>query len=228
MGVSAGLVGAGRSPLVNSNMSNLKMNRTVLLFMAVLSLSACQAKQPKQVAAAPAPVATSEAAVPSPAPAPVVESVVARSVEAPVAEVAPAPVVVAIAPVAETKPAAVVTPQPVAAPKLITPSAIAKSAAPTVPAVPKVATPAVSDADGIALAKKRNCFACHLVDKKVVGPAWKDVAAKYRGDAAAQARMEAKIGKGGSGAWGSMAMPPQPQVTAEERSILARFILNLK
>jgi cytochrome c len=67
-----------------------------------------------------------------------------------------------------------------------------------------------------------------MIDKKVVGPAWKDVAAKYRGDAGAQARMEAKIGKGGSGAWGSMAMPAQPQVTAEERVLLARFILNLK
>jgi cytochrome c len=98
----------------------------------------------------------------------------------------------------------------------------------TEPVAPKVVAAAVSDADGIALAKKRNCFACHLVDKKVVGPAWKDVAAKYRGDAGAQARMETKIGKGGSGAWGSMAMPPQPQVTPEERAVLARFILNLK
>ena len=206
------------------------MNRIVLLSMAVLALSACQAKKPKEVAVAPAPVATTVAVVPAPAPVPVVESVVVKPVEHPVLEAAPVPVVVAIAPVAEPKPAAVVTPQPVVAPVAAPKPApvIVKPAVPAVPAAPKVVTSAVSDADGIALAKKRNCFTCHALDKKVVGPAWKDVAAKYRGDASAQARMEAKIGKGGSGAWGSMAMPPQPQVTAEERAVLARFILNLK
>jgi cytochrome c len=118
----------------------------------------------------------------------------------------------------------VVKPQPVAEPVAV-PQPVAPVSDPK-PVVPVVV--AFSDADGIALAKKRNCFACHLIDKKVVGPAWKDVASKYRGDAGAQARMEAKIGKGGGGAWGSMAMPAQPQVTAEERAILARFILNLK
>ncbi|MFA6121374.1 MAG: c-type cytochrome [Sideroxydans sp.] len=131
------------------------------------------------------------------------------------------------------------TPVPVVAAIPVVPVAVAP--APSTPPVTEVKTPAptavavevktnitISDADGLALAKKRNCLACHMIDKKVVGPAWKDVAAKYRGDAGAQARMEAKIGKGGSGAWGSMAMPPQPQVTAEERALLARFILNLK
>ncbi|MDD4912703.1 MAG: c-type cytochrome [Sideroxydans sp.] len=92
-----------------------------------------------------------------------------------------------------------------------------------------MAAPTVSnDAEAVAVAKKRNCFACHMVDKKIVGPAWKDVAAKYRGDAGAQARLEAKIAKGGSGVWGSMAMPPQPAVTASERALLAKFILGLK
>lgn len=86
----------------------------------------------------------------------------------------------------------------------------------------------VSEAEVLALAKKRNCFVCHMMDKKGVGPAWKDIAAKYRGDAGVQARMENKIAKGGSGAWGSMAMPPQPQVSEAERTLLARFILNLK
>jgi len=62
----------------------------------------------------------------------------------------------------------------------------------------------------------------------VVGPAWKDVAAKYRGDAGAQARLETKIAKGGSGAWGSMAMPAQPQLNEAERTLLVRYILNLK
>jgi cytochrome c len=133
--------------------------------------------------------------------------------------------------VTESKPDVVLASQPVkpvVVPKPITPAVIVKPAVPSVPAAPKAVAAAISDADGIALAKKRNCFACHMIDKKVVGPAWKDVAVKYRGDAGAQARLEAKIGKGGSGAWGSMAMPPQPQVTTEERAVLVRFILNLK
>ncbi|MBA4381486.1 MAG: hypothetical protein C0406_02875 [Sideroxydans sp.] len=201
------------------------MNRILLLVIAVLVLAACQAKKPDEVAAVPAAVVT-------PAPAPVTEPVVVKPVELPLVVEKTAPVVVAPVPVAETKPAVAVAPQPVAVPvavpKPVTQPAIAKPVAPVAPAAPKVVVAAFSDADGVALAKKRNCFACHMVDKKVVGPAWKDVAAKYRGDAGAQARMEAKIGKGGSGAWGSMAMPPQPQVTAEERALLARFILNLK
>lgn len=200
------------------------MKRILLLVMAVLVLAACQAKKPEEVAAVPATVVVAST------PAPVSELVVVKPVETPVVAAVTAPVVVV--PAAETKPAAVVAPQPVAVPvtvpKPAAPPVIAKPVAPLAPAAPKVIAATFSDADGIALAKKRNCFACHMVDKKVVGPAWKDVAAKYRGDAGAQARMEAKIGKGGSGAWGSMAMPPQPQVTPEERALLARFILNLK
>jgi len=206
------------------------MSRNILLVMAVLALSACQAKKTEEVKVAPASATTAVATTP----AIVAEPVVVKPVEAPVvaAATAPAPVVAASAPTAEAKPVAVVAPQPVAVPvavpKPATPPVVAKPVAPVAPAAPKVVAAAASDADGIALAKKRNCLVCHMVDKKVVGPAWKDVAAKYRGDAGAQARMAAKIGKGGGGAWGSMAMPPQPQVTAEERAILARFILNLK
>lgn len=196
------------------------MNRNILLVMAVLALSACQAKKTEEAKVAPASATTAVATTP----AIVAEPVVVKPVEA--------PVVAASAPTAEAKPVVVVTPQPAAAPvavpKPATPPVVAKPVAPVAPAAPKVVAVAVSDADGIALAKKRNCLACHMIDKKIVGPAWKDVAAKYRGDAGAQSRLEAKIGKGGGGAWGSMAMPPQPQVTAEERSILARFILNLK
>ena len=53
-----------------------------------------------------------------------------------------------------------------------------------------------------ALAKKYNCLACHAVDKKVIGPAYKDVAAKYKGDAGAEAKLIAKVKNGGSGTWG--------------------------
>lgn len=119
----------------------------------------------------------------------------------------------------------VVASAPVATPPV---SPVESAAAATPSAAPAVGAQTVLDADVIALAKKRNCFACHMLDKKIVGPAWQDVAAKYRGDAGAQARMETKIGKGGGGVWGSVAMPAQPQVTADERAILARFILNLK
>jgi len=196
------------------------MNRQLLLVMAVLALSACQAEE---VAVAP---------IAAPATAPVTEPVAVKPIEPAVVAATPSPVAVAPTPAVAPKPVVVVIPQPVVAPvvisKPVTPPVAAKPDAPTAPVAPKVVTATVSDADAIALAKKRNCFACHMVDKKIVGPAWKDVAAKYRGDAGAQARMEAKIGNGGSGAWGSMAMPAQSQVTVEERVILARFILNLK
>ena len=80
-----------------------------------------------------------------------------------------------------------------------------------------------------AVAKKNNCTACHKVDKKVVGPAWKDVAAKYKGDDAAWDKVAAKIKKGGSGAWGAVPMPPNtPQVSQSDIQTLVRYILSLK
>lgn len=88
--------------------------------------------------------------------------------------------------------------------------------------------PAVSAADALALAKKNNCLVCHAVDKKVVGPAWKDVAVKYRGDASAESRLVNKIAKGGSGAWGSTPMPAHPQISEADRRTLAKFVLNLQ
>ena len=204
------------------------MSRKLWLVMAVLALAACQAKQTEEVAVVPVPATV--AVIPTPAP--VAEPVGMKPVETPVAVAATVPAVVAPTPAVETKPVAVAAPPPVGtpvvAPKPVSQPVVAKPPVPAPPVAPKVVASTISDADGIALAKKRNCFACHMIDKKVVGPAWKEVATKYRGDSGAQARMEAKIGKGGSGAWGSMAMPPQPQVTAEERAILARFILSLK
>ncbi|MBU1213900.1 MAG: c-type cytochrome [Gammaproteobacteria bacterium] len=78
-----------------------------------------------------------------------------------------------------------------------------------------------------AAAKKNNCTACHKVDKKVVGPAWKDVAAKYKGDAAAWDKVAAKIKKGGSGAWGSMPMPANPKVSDADMAEIIAFIKGL-
>ena len=76
-----------------------------------------------------------------------------------------------------------------------------------------------------AVAKKNNCTACHAVDKKVVGPAWKAVAEKYKGDVAGLAD---KIKKGGAGAWGSMPMPANPKVSDADMKEILAFIAGLK
>jgi cytochrome c len=77
------------------------------------------------------------------------------------------------------------------------------------------------------VAKKNNCTACHAVDKKVVGPAWKDVSAKYKGDEAAYTKIADKVKKGGSGAWGSMPMPANPKVSDADMKALMDFIKGL-
>ncbi len=77
-----------------------------------------------------------------------------------------------------------------------------------------------------ALAKAKNCVTCHTIDKKIVGPAWKDIAAKYRGNATAEAALAAKIVMGSSGVWGPVPMPPNA-LTDAEASELAKFILSL-
>lgn len=79
-----------------------------------------------------------------------------------------------------------------------------------------------------ALAKKHNCLACHTVDKKLVGPAYKDVAAKYRNDAGAQAKLVDKVKKGGQGVWGQVPMPPNPAVPDAELNSLVKWILSQK
>lgn len=108
----------------------------------------------------------------------------------------------------------------------------AKAEAAVVKVQVPVATPApqgrLSEADAIALAKKKNCFACHTLDKKAVGPAWRAVAQKYRGDAGAQAVLEAKVRKGGKGNWGSIAMPPQPALSDAELTGLVQFVQQLQ
>ena len=78
-----------------------------------------------------------------------------------------------------------------------------------------------------ALAKAKNCMSCHTVDKKLVGPAYKDVAKKYAGDAKAADMLAAKIQKGGSGVWGTVPMPPN-NVTPAEAKELATWVLAQK
>ncbi len=79
-----------------------------------------------------------------------------------------------------------------------------------------------------ALAKSKNCMACHSVDKKVVGPAYKDVAKKYAGDAKAADMLAAKVIKGGSGAWGPVPMPANAQVSEADSKKLVAWILAMK
>ncbi len=79
-----------------------------------------------------------------------------------------------------------------------------------------------------ALAKKYNCLTCHAVDKKVIGPAYKDVAAKYKGDAGAEAKLIAKVKNGGSGAWGQIPMPPNAQVPDADIKALVKWVLSQK
>ena len=79
-----------------------------------------------------------------------------------------------------------------------------------------------------ALAQKHNCLACHSVDKKVVGPSYKDVAAKYRGDKTAEAKLADKVKKGGVGTWGQVPMPPNASVPDGDVHALVKWILSLK
>jgi cytochrome c len=100
--------------------------------------------------------------------------------------------------------------------------------APVVPA-PVAVKAAQPVAPELQLAQANKCMACHAVDKKLVGPAWTDVAAKYRGQKGAEAKLIEKVAKGGSGVWGAIPMPPNsPQVSDSDIKTLVRFILNLK
>ena len=79
-----------------------------------------------------------------------------------------------------------------------------------------------------ALAKSKNCMACHAVDKKLVGPSYKDVAAKYAKDPAAVDKLASKIQKGGSGVWGAVPLPPNGNVSADDSKALATWIMTIK
>ena len=76
-----------------------------------------------------------------------------------------------------------------------------------------------------ALAASKNCMACHAVDKKLVGPSYKDVAKKYAGQKDAVDKMAIKIMKGGAGAWGAIPMPANPQVNEADAKKLAAWVL---
>ncbi len=85
-----------------------------------------------------------------------------------------------------------------------------------------VTTPALAD---MALATAKNCMACHAVDKKLVGPSYKDIATKYAGQADAVDKLAGKVVKGGSGAWGPVPMPANAQVNDADAKKLVAWIL---
>src|SRR5919107_182704 len=76
------------------------------------------------------------------------------------------------------------------------------------------------------LAQKKNCLACHMVNQKVIGPSYKEVATKYAGQSDAVAKLVPKVMKGGSGVWGAVPMPANPQVSEAEAKQLVQWILT--
>ena len=88
-----------------------------------------------------------------------------------------------------------------------------------------ISTPALAD---LALATSKNCMTCHSVDRKVIGPAFKDVAAKYAGQPGMVDVLAAKIMHGGGGVWGPVPMPANTQVSAAQAKQLASWVLSLK
>ena len=188
------------------------MSRILLLVAAatLLSVTACSKNsgEAAPAAAQPTPQAVAPKAVEPAAPA-----MDEQSTE-------PRPETTTAKPVSETKPAAPVAMAP-----------IAKAEAPAAPAPAPAGNAATLTKDqALALAGKGNCLACHKIDSKLVGPAWKDVGAKYKGDAKAAATIAAHIKAGGSFGWKFGVMPPRggSQLSDADVDSLAKFIASLK
>lgn len=93
-------------------------------------------------------------------------------------------------------------------------------------AVALVSLPAMADT-GADLAKKNNCMSCHGVDKKIIGPAFKDVAKKYKGNADAVAQLSKKVKDGGSGVWGPIPMSPNKTISDADIKVMVEYVLSL-
>ncbi|CAJ0795156.1 hypothetical protein LMG19083_02682 [Ralstonia psammae] len=90
------------------------------------------------------------------------------------------------------------------------------------------ATPALAAVDGAraqSIANQNACMGCHAVDRKLVGPAYKDVAAKYKGDAGAQAKLVKKVREGGMGNWGQIPMPANPKIADADLNAVIEWVL---
>jgi len=83
----------------------------------------------------------------------------------------------------------------------------------------------VNMADGHELAQNSNCLMCHSVGIKIIGPAYKDVAAKYKDDKTAEARLVEKVTKGSVGVWGQVPMPPNAHIKPEDIKIIVKWVL---
>ncbi|WP_322043771.1 c-type cytochrome [Paraburkholderia sp. J67] len=79
--------------------------------------------------------------------------------------------------------------------------------------------------DGLAIAKANACMGCHAVDRRLVGPSFKDIAAKYKGDAGAQAKLEKKVRDGGAGVWGAIPMPSHPGMSSGDIHDIVAWVL---
>jgi cytochrome c len=100
------------------------------------------------------------------------------------------------------------------------------AAASALAGLPSTSAAATSDAAATQLLTKYNCQACHTVDKKLVGPAYKEVAAKYAGDAGAAAKLEQKVKSGGSGVWGAIPMPPNNVPDADLKTLVEWILVQ--
>jgi cytochrome c5 len=107
-------------------------------------------------------------------------------------------------------------------------AAPAKAPAPAAAPAPAPRSGTLDPASGTAMMQKYGCSACHAVDKKIVGPAYQDVAAKYQGDKGASAKLVQKVKAGGSGVWGQIPMPPNAAVPDADVKALVDWILTLK
>jgi cytochrome c5 len=125
------------------------------------------------------------------------------------------------------EPPAPAGPAPAAASAAVAAPAPSPANAPQPAAASKPGAP-LDMAGGQALMQKDGCAACHAIDKKLVGPAYQDVAAKYKDDKGAAARLAQKVKAGGSGAWGQVPMPPNAAVSDDDIKSLVAWILSLK
>jgi cytochrome c len=91
-----------------------------------------------------------------------------------------------------------------------------------------LASGAAFAADAQELLKEKNCLSCHQLDNKLVGPAYKDVAAKYKARKDAEAYLAKKIREGSTGVWGPIPMPPNGTVSDDEAKTLAKYVLTVK
>jgi cytochrome c5 len=131
-------------------------------------------------------------------------------------------------PPAPVAPATAAAPSGAAAVATAAPATIATATPAAAPAAPAKPGAPLDLKAAEALMQKDGCMACHGIDKKIVGPAYVDVAAKYKGDAGANAKLALKVKAGGAGVWGQIPMPPNPQVPDDDIKALVSWILALK